>query len=294
MRMRLASMVIGILLASWAGGHQDSVVQPTGQALFVRHCASCHGLSGEGNGPLAASLRRSPTDLTTIAKRRGGRFDEADVMAVIDGRRSIAEHGPREMPVWGAVFDESYKRERYESASRASAPRDHRDLPPPDAAKPPAPREAEDRAAADVPGARRARGPKRENAASAPRSARVASSDGARPDRVIPGLFFASGAVPRKMLAMSLQKATGLPWPSRNDRVDAKESKADSEATKQGSTSRLVASSTYTSSVHRKPRSAGEEFLSSRGTRLPVLELPWTWFTDPSAGKGHEERRSRW
>ena len=90
-------------------------VQPTGQALFVRHCASCHGLSGEGNGPLAASLRRSPTDLTTIAKRRGGRFDEADVMAVIDGRRSIAEHGPREMPVWGAVFDESYKRERYGS-----------------------------------------------------------------------------------------------------------------------------------------------------------------------------------
>jgi len=34
---------------------------------------------------------------------------------VIDGRRLIAEHGPREMPVWGAVFEEEYERERYGS-----------------------------------------------------------------------------------------------------------------------------------------------------------------------------------
>jgi hypothetical protein len=25
---------------------------------------------------------------------------------VIDGRREVAEHGPRDMPVWGAVFTE--------------------------------------------------------------------------------------------------------------------------------------------------------------------------------------------
>jgi hypothetical protein len=26
-------------------------------------------------------------------------------MAVIDGRRAVAAHGPREMPVWGVVFE---------------------------------------------------------------------------------------------------------------------------------------------------------------------------------------------
>jgi hypothetical protein len=31
------------------------------------------------------------------------------VIAVIDGKRLVAEHGPREMPVWGAIFDEELK-----------------------------------------------------------------------------------------------------------------------------------------------------------------------------------------
>lgn len=79
---------------------------PTGQGLFLQHCASCHGESGEGTGPLASSLVHAPSDLTRIAERNGGRFDEADVMRVIDGRRAVEAHGPREMPVWGAVFEE--------------------------------------------------------------------------------------------------------------------------------------------------------------------------------------------
>jgi len=78
----------------------------TGSGLFLRHCASCHGVSGKGDGPLAATLKVAPSDLTTLALRNGGRFDEAAVMAVIDGRRDVAAHGPRDMPVWGAVFSE--------------------------------------------------------------------------------------------------------------------------------------------------------------------------------------------
>lgn len=85
---------------------REAPVPPTGQGLFLQHCASCHGESGEGTGPVAASLARPPSDLTRIAERNGGRFDEADVMHVIDGRRAVTEHGPREMPVWGAVFEE--------------------------------------------------------------------------------------------------------------------------------------------------------------------------------------------
>lgn len=78
----------------------------TGALLYARHCGSCHGAAGKGDGPLAATLKRPPSDLTTLARRNGGKYDEVAVMAVIDGRRDVAEHGPRDMPVWGAVFFE--------------------------------------------------------------------------------------------------------------------------------------------------------------------------------------------
>ena len=48
-----------------------------------------------------------------IAKRHGGRFDESYVMQIIDGRRAVAEHGTREMPVWGAVFEGEHRSEGY-------------------------------------------------------------------------------------------------------------------------------------------------------------------------------------
>lgn len=85
---------------------------PTGKVLYLRHCASCHGQSGRGNGPVAGSLRTPPADLTTIAARAGGRFDESRVMRIIDGRRVVAEHGTREMPVWGTAFTHELERER--------------------------------------------------------------------------------------------------------------------------------------------------------------------------------------
>jgi mono/diheme cytochrome c family protein len=77
--------------------------------LYGRHCAACHGVEGRGDGPLAESLRITPADLTGLAARAGGSFDEATVMSMIDGRRSIAAHGPRQMPVWGVIFEESLR-----------------------------------------------------------------------------------------------------------------------------------------------------------------------------------------
>ncbi len=105
----LAALALPLLLLAC----RETPPPPTGQGLFLQHCASCHGESGEGTGPLASSLVRPPSDLTRIAERNGGRFDEADVMHVIDGRRSVAAHGPREMPVWGAVFEEQERPGHY-------------------------------------------------------------------------------------------------------------------------------------------------------------------------------------
>lgn len=44
-----------------------------GASLYLRHCASCHGARGHGDGPVAASLSPSPPDLTEhIAHHRPG------------------------------------------------------------------------------------------------------------------------------------------------------------------------------------------------------------------------------
>lgn len=99
----LAALVVAGVVA-FACREAPAPPPATGALLYARLCASCHGTDGRGDGPLAATLKRPPSDLTTLAKRNGGRYDEAAVMAVIDGRRDVAEHGPRDMPVWGAVF----------------------------------------------------------------------------------------------------------------------------------------------------------------------------------------------
>jgi mono/diheme cytochrome c family protein len=74
-----------------------------GRALFLEHCASCHGTTARGDGPVASSLRDFPGDLTQFAKRNGGIFPSARVLRIIEGR-DVGAHGSGEMPVWGHVF----------------------------------------------------------------------------------------------------------------------------------------------------------------------------------------------
>ncbi|PSJ56683.1 cytochrome C [Mesorhizobium soli] len=78
--------------------------RPNGQEEFRTYCASCHGISGRGNGIMAELLVKKPADLTVLAKNNGGRFPQDKVIATIDGRVEVAGHGAREMPVWGKIF----------------------------------------------------------------------------------------------------------------------------------------------------------------------------------------------
>jgi mono/diheme cytochrome c family protein len=75
----------------------------TGAQLFRAHCASCHGETGRGTGPLSAQLRGAVPDLTTYTSRNGGVFPGERVRQMIEGR-GPAVHGDRTMPVWGDVF----------------------------------------------------------------------------------------------------------------------------------------------------------------------------------------------
>jgi mono/diheme cytochrome c family protein len=75
------------------------------EAMYVRYCASCHGTTGRGDGPAAGSLDPPPPDLRTST------LNLAELMRVIDGRRTVRAHGTMAMPVWGEVFQETQAQE---------------------------------------------------------------------------------------------------------------------------------------------------------------------------------------
>jgi mono/diheme cytochrome c family protein len=73
----------------------------SGKDLYQRFCASCHGVEGRGDGPVADSLRAEVPDLTLIARRAHGADPRDRIVRIIDGRYIIGAHGTRIMPVWG-------------------------------------------------------------------------------------------------------------------------------------------------------------------------------------------------
>jgi mono/diheme cytochrome c family protein len=81
-------------------------------ALYRRYCASCHGLTGKGDGPVAELFKVAPPDLTRLAERYGDQDLVEHVQQAIDGRRTIRAHGERDMPVWGEFFAEEFQDRR--------------------------------------------------------------------------------------------------------------------------------------------------------------------------------------
>jgi mono/diheme cytochrome c family protein len=75
-----------------------------GGYLFKTYCATCHGVSARGDGPLADSMRRKPANLTEITARNKGTYPGELVYKVIDGREKVPGHGGPDMPVWGDAF----------------------------------------------------------------------------------------------------------------------------------------------------------------------------------------------
>ena len=83
---------------------QSTILPLDGARIFRNYCASCHGVNGSGDGPVAPALKTKVPLLTTLAQRNHGTFPTARVRRIIAGDESHAAHGSREMPVWGPVF----------------------------------------------------------------------------------------------------------------------------------------------------------------------------------------------
>lgn len=88
-----------------AGTSTPPVAEPdqvsAGARDYQRYCASCHGVKGRGNGPVASVFLVMPADLTLLQFNNDGVFPADQVREIIDGRKDVAAHGPRTMPAWG-------------------------------------------------------------------------------------------------------------------------------------------------------------------------------------------------
>lgn len=82
-------------------GTQKQIVE--GREVFLRLCASCHGVDAKGQGLVAQSLKKRPADLTRISAKYG-EFPTAKIRAIIIGDPLLPVHGSKEMPVWGGML----------------------------------------------------------------------------------------------------------------------------------------------------------------------------------------------
>ena len=83
---------------------------PSGGQIYKEYCAACHGVDARGNGPVKRALRIPAPDLTTLAKRHGGKFPDADVIGVLRFAPGVPSHGSGHMPTWGDLFEYYYNK----------------------------------------------------------------------------------------------------------------------------------------------------------------------------------------
>jgi mono/diheme cytochrome c family protein len=97
----LVLMLAGVIAACQA---RSAVPEYDGATLYRGYCASCHGLEGRGDGPVAPAMNYVIQDLRTIQARNGGVFPRQMIKEIIDGGGMRAVHGTCDMPVWGWAF----------------------------------------------------------------------------------------------------------------------------------------------------------------------------------------------
>lgn len=76
----------------------------SGKDMFLEYCASCHGHSGNGDGPAGPAFKVPPSNLRTLSAHNGGQFPEERVTRAIETGGNVTAHGSQAMPTWGTVF----------------------------------------------------------------------------------------------------------------------------------------------------------------------------------------------
>jgi mono/diheme cytochrome c family protein len=108
----LVTAIVFLLVFAALAKDQSSAAQapfpsewvPSGEVMYKQFCAACHGARARGNGPAASILRARPPDLTTLAKRHGGKFPYEYVSSILRFGPGSSAHGSSDMPTWGPIF----------------------------------------------------------------------------------------------------------------------------------------------------------------------------------------------
>lgn len=91
------ALAVGAAAPASAEGDPDA-----GAEVFARHCATCHGVGGQGDGPMSVLLAVPVPDLTGFAEREGGTLPVARTVSIIEGDAVLRGHGSA-MPVFGPI-----------------------------------------------------------------------------------------------------------------------------------------------------------------------------------------------
>lgn len=94
MKSMIAGALSGLLLTGAA------FADDLGKDLYMNSCATCHGESAAGDGPLAELMTVEVPALTGLSAANDGAFPMLEVIQTIDGRQGTRGHG-YPMPVWG-------------------------------------------------------------------------------------------------------------------------------------------------------------------------------------------------
>jgi len=81
----------------------EDLTTSSGAQLFKHYCASCHGKTAQGDGPVAPFFKLAPPDLTQMSRRSGGTFPADRARRIIDvgnavrnERRSVLRRAGRD------------------------------------------------------------------------------------------------------------------------------------------------------------------------------------------------------
>lgn len=103
--MKIALTAAGLLALGLAACVETAMPEPRdGRALYMSYCATCHGTTGIGDGPMARAMTKPPKNLTLIKVRHGDSFPRAKIMSIIDGYARSDLDGPG-MPEFGALLE---------------------------------------------------------------------------------------------------------------------------------------------------------------------------------------------